>query len=380
MSETSLIQRVNFLKGKYDEAIKMNNKSGLKCLENDLLTFEEFQRDDIILGVLKDIQNMIESNKSLHLENSIQLTNSKDNNLIISIFDIPYAPSMGIDACFYTNAVIDPEIYKYKTNANPIFLKEWTTGFDPEHMVAIFPENHIGVTATSKDKIFYLVNKFAWRHFHTTQKIISRCVESNSLKSLRSATYSDIEDAVVYWVYLHEYHHQEQGNLRIPEYLSLKSSKVLAGLEELRVDIGSMLLCLKQGKKFKRNNFYLFEFILSERLLRYGVDGVKLNKNNVLVPSYDALSSYMFYNLLIERNGISIINNQISIEENIVEVLEEIYNEINTVELQAKNSIDNMAKSILTDYTSQCLSIDNALKYTSHPFYDLMREQVAYQI
>ena len=63
MSETSLIQRVNFLKGKYDEAIKMNNKSGLKCLENDLLTFEEFQRDDIILGVLKDIQNMIESNK-----------------------------------------------------------------------------------------------------------------------------------------------------------------------------------------------------------------------------------------------------------------------------------------------------------------------------
>lgn len=200
-------------------------------------------------------------------------------------------------------------------------------------------------------------------------------------ENIKGMAYQDIEDAVVYWIYLHEYHHQSAGYLPIPKYLKVKSLKVLAGLEELRVDIGGMLICYHYGDDFIKDKHQLFEFILSERLLRYGVDGFKRNKNNEFKPSYDALAGFMFFNLLVEKKGLEIKEGKILIKENIIEALESIYEEINDIELKAKQTGNEMeARNILLEFTKKVLDTDDVNTYDSHPFFDSMRSEIGHQL
>jgi hypothetical protein len=132
-----------------------------------------------------------------------------------------------------------------------------------------------------------------------------------------------MEKASTYWVWLHEYHHR-QGHMPISKYLKIKSLKPLAGLEECRVDVSAMLVCLNDKSLPAHDAALAYEFILSERLLRYSVQGVK--------PNYDAISSQLLFNYLLENRGLSLRKGIIHLESNLPLVLAAFLEEINKIE------------------------------------------------
>ncbi|MBX9866364.1 MAG: hypothetical protein K2Y14_05575 [Burkholderiales bacterium] len=345
----------------------------------NILQSEYLSKQPCAKFLVEDLQNSIKRN-NVALNLTKTYINSNECNFLVSLFHVPYNPKMNLDACLFRTATIDPELYAYKTNVMPIILEKYSDGFYPVDTVAIFPENHIDGIQKTGEKIFYIVNKFAFRHVNITKKILNKCVTSDSFQQIRELSDEQIEEAVVYWVWFHEYNHQKCGGLPLPKYLTLKTTKFIAGLEELRVDIGGMLLCAKNIQKFGNKAGYIFEFILAERLLRYGVDGVKYNKEGCIVPSYDAVGSYLCFNLLLSNGGISIINNKIKINNNIVQSLEDAQSKIHQLEYQLNTLPEEKIKLELLNFIKSTLHVDELKTYSSDPFFNIMRSEIGYTI
>lgn len=371
----AIISEVNKLRVTYNKEIKNLNNETLKKLSKDI-------RKNKILNNLKCSQYLLDDIECMIVDNSLNLNktklhiNASECNFIFSIFNAPYTPSLGVEAFYFEKIQVDEVLHKYQTNVLPILIKEASKGFFSAHTVALFPENHISGEQLIGDKIFYFVNKFALRHANTTQKILKKMVTSSSFNKLKAISYQEIESAVVYWVWLHEYHHQTQGFLPIPKYLKLKSIKILAGLEELRVDLGSMLLCVESYSTMGNMSEFVFQFILSERLLRYGTDGVQFNINGSENPSYDALSSYMFFNYLIENNGISIQNNKIHLNDNLINVLKELLQKIYAIEALISTKSETEVKEELLNFSHKLLCSKNEKLISANIYYKYLRHTI----
>lgn len=355
------------------------NNITLNKVRKDILQSKYLSNQDCAKILADDLQTSIKNDK-VDLTLTKSYINSKECNFLVSLFSVPYNPEMSFDACRFRIANIDPELYAYKTNVMPIILEKYSDGFAPIDTVALFPENHIDGIQEDGEKIFYIVNKFTFRHVQTTKKILATCVTTDSFQNIRELNDQQIEEAVVYWVWFHEYNHQKCGGLPLPKYLKIKTTKFIAGLEELRVDIGGMLLCAKNAQKFGSKSNYIFEFILAERLLRYGVDGVKYNKKGQITPSYDAVGSYLCFNLLLLNDGISITDGKIKINDNIISSLETIQSTINDLEHQLNTLPEQEVKLELQKFIKSILQTDNLDTYSSHPFFDTMRHDIGYII
>lgn len=299
--------------------------------------------------------------------------NNPGSDTLISLLSAPYAKPMGLEYLKFELLPVDPALKKYATNVMPIVVRESTEGLEPVHTVAIFPENHVGAVQEAGDKIYYLINKFAHRHHQLTQRIIEHLTTETSFGRIRGADYLATEQATVYWVWMHEYHHQRVGDLPIPTYLTLKSSRPLAGLEELRVDIASALALLDDPAPFHTDTGQLFEFILAERLLRYGVDGVRFDADGQAWPSYDALSSYMLFNLLRRRGALEVIDGKIHLTASLVPTLRAILREILALESLIRESPVERVKEALMDFVHEALEVSGPIRHYAHRHYDHMR-------
>lgn len=302
--------------------------------------------------------------------------NQPTGDTLISLLSAPYARPMGLEYLKFETLVADPALRAYQTHVMPIVMREATDGLLPVHTVAIFPENHVGAQQQAGDKIYYLINKFAQRHHRLTQRIVQHLTDQDAFEAIRGASYEAIERATVYWVWLHEYHHQRVGDLPIPDYLKLKSSRALAGLEELRVDIASALLLLDDAAAFQGQARFLFEFILSERLLRYGVDGVAFDALGQPNPSYDALSSYMLFNLLRKHGALTVINGQIGLRDNLVPALRAILAEISGIEARVHHLPLAQLRLDMLGYVAAALDTPCVDARYRHAHYDHMRAEL----
>ncbi len=323
--------------------------------------------------LLADLQRCA-SGEAFALRETRGYFNQPASDTLISILSAPYARPMGLEYLKFGVLPVDPALRKYETNVMPVVIREATDGLLPVHTVAIFPENHVGATQQPGDKIYYLINKFAHRHHQLTQRIIEHLTTPDSFAALRGASYAEIEQATVYWVWLHEYNHQRVGDLPIPAYLKLKSSRLLAGLEELRVDIGSALMLLDDASSFQGRSRFLFEFILSERLLRYGVDGLAFDDEGQAVPSYDALSSYMFFNLLRRHGAIEVVGGAIDVQDNFVPALRAILAHIQAIEARIHRLPLEQVRSDMLDFVLAALETSGPTLHYQHAHYDTMRE------
>ncbi|HEX7688956.1 MAG TPA: DUF6421 family protein [Burkholderiaceae bacterium] len=302
--------------------------------------------------------------------------NAPTSDTLVSLFSAPYARPLGLEYLKFDLLPADPSLARYETNVMPVVVRESTDGLLPTHTVALFPENHVGAIQQPGDKIYYLINKFAARHHRLTQRIVEHLTTPDSFREIRGATYEQIEKATVYWVWLHEYNHQRVGDLPIPAYLKLKSSRALAGLEELRVDIGSALILLDDAPSFDGKSGFLFEFILAERLLRYGVDGVALDAEGRANPSYDALSSYMFFNLLKKHRALEVVDGRIRLLGNFVPALRAILAGIRVVEARIHDAPLEQVKAEMLEFVSQSLETSGSIAHYRHAHYDDMRERL----
>lgn len=187
---------------------------------------------------------------------------------------------------------------------------------------------------------------------------------------LLSADVEEIEKASIYWVYLHEHFHHT-GYLPIPEYLHVKNVKALAGLEELRVDICSILYLWKNSSCNNERLHNFAYFILAERLLRYAVEGIPY-------PNYDAIASQFLFKYLQNSKVIMIKNENIFFENdiNIMNSLEEFLQLINNVELSiitcSPLEVKNKLLKLLQKYT---VYDEKANTYYHSDFFKMIKEK-----
>lgn len=253
---------------------------------------------------------------------------------------------------------------KYRTPVLPVSIASSSKGFSEKSVVALFPENHIDKLHLNSDYIFYFINKFVDRFFKITRKMIVNFVEGNTFESVYTASKSEIQYASACWVRMHEYYHRT-GHLPLQKYLKLKSFKPLAGLEELRVDINSILTCLSDSDIPNYKSKFISEFILAERLLRYSIEGIPN-------PNYDAIASQMLFNYLVEHKGIIIRGVKIHISSNIYDILHKFLDRLNKIEggIQSK-SVEKVREDLLrfvfsyTNYNSITRKFDH-IGYFKH--------------
>lgn len=223
---------------------------------------------------------------------------SGSSGIMLGLLSAPYNKALGLECILYDDCRIPaPIAAAFPSVARPVRVRRYSDGFASDLAVAIFPENFTG-TGTGdvplEARSFYFIDKFLKRCKETTIPFVQSMTSLRSLRLLKTATDAELEEAAALWVYLHEHFHR-QGVLPLPQSLKLKSSRSTAGLEEVRVDLLAMLACSSAVVRENCNAALLEEFILAERLFRYGVERCPNT-------DYDSRGAHVFYRYL-ERNG-----------------------------------------------------------------------------
>ncbi|MCX7124091.1 MAG: DUF6421 family protein [Gammaproteobacteria bacterium] len=291
------------------------------------------------------------SNQPGRLTHVKEHINSETDHFVFSAFNAPYFKNLSLDAFYYKPLPVPDGLkQKLKSPVFPVNTLEATEGFHSKPVVALFPENHIDQIQLPEDVIFYFIDKFVSRFFRVTKPLLA-IVNQDQLTAVRNASTEDIEQASIYWVCLHEYFHR-QGHMPIPKFLPTKTLRPLAGLEELRVDLRSIFYCLDDGN-FINNPRFVAEFILTERLLRYAVEGIP-------TPNYDAIASQVLFNYLTHHDAIQIDENHIlTLSPTVYDALRMFYQEIDVIESQITETNEPEIKNKLLQFVHSNLKFDS---------------------
>ncbi|WP_341720550.1 DUF6421 family protein [Micromonospora sp. FIMYZ51] len=289
---------------------------------------------------------------------------------IFSLFDASYFPSLSLDYLTYETLPTNPHLAtRYASPTMPVNITSGSTGFDSRVVVALFPENHIDGIQQGDDLIFYFINKFVERHNRITRKMIDAVMGEGSFPLLRGVDDRTVEQASSWWVRLHEYHHR-QGDMPIPEYLPIKKLKPLAGLEELRVDVSAMLVCLDDPHLPAEQARLAYEYILAERLLRYAVEGIPR-------PNYDAVASQLLFNYLSGHGGIELRGGLIHVHPRLPAVLAQFLGEIERIEQRVHTKPAEEVQQDLFAFTNQYTDYDpDAKDYRHIPFFAEVKQRL----
>jgi hypothetical protein len=297
--------------------------------------------------------------------------NNRVDNQIFSLFDVRYFPTLSLDYLSYRSLPVDEHLARqYASNTMAVNIERKTAGFEARAAVALFPENHIDGRQQGDDLIFYFIDKFVDRHFRLTRLLIAEAMEESAFPLLRTAGPAEVERASCWWVRLHEYHHR-QGDMPIPAFLRVKRMKPLAGLEELRVDVSGMLACLHDTALPRQDARLAYEYILSERLLRYAVEGIPR-------PNYDAIASQLLFNYLIRAEGIYLRNNRIYLGRDLTTILASFLAEIQRIEKRIHFESPEDVKDRLLNFTKRYTDFDEeARDYRHIPYFAEIKQRLS---
>uniref|UniRef100_UPI00406D5250 SnPolE-Y157A n=1 Tax=Streptomyces sp. NTH33 TaxID=1735453 RepID=UPI00406D5250 len=296
--------------------------------------------------------------------------NEERDQHIFSLFDASYFPSLSLEYLTYETLPTNPHLAaRYASPTMPVNIIASSKGFQSRVVVALFPENHIDGIQRGDDLIFAFINKFVERHNRITRKMIDAVMAEGSFPLLRGADDRTVEQASSWWVRLHEYHHR-QGDMPIPEFLRYKKLKPLAGLEELRVDVSGMLVCLNDPELPADEARLAYEYILSERLLRYAVEGIPR-------PNYDAVASQLLFNYLSEHGGIELHGGVIRLCPELPAVLTEFLDRIQRIEQRIHTTSAEEVQQNLLEFTNRYTDYDpDAKDYRHIPFFAEIKERL----
>lgn len=361
-----IIKTLNHLREKYINNLDDLNKlpeSLIKDLEQDTA----LSKVPLISYLIADLKEM-HQNSCKSLKYSKNHINNNNDGFVCSIFKASYFPSLSLDAFYYEKLKVPTYLkQRYPAPVLPVNLVAETKGFSAKEVVALFPENYINQLQLPSDKIFYFINKFVDRFEQITYKLIKEIIVPDYFSDLLQASRHQIEYASIQWVWLHEYHHR-QGMLPIPQYLSLKSTKALAGLEELRVDLCSIVALLENDAVPKEDAIFASKFILAERLLRYAVEGIPK-------PNYDAIASQLLFNYLLQNSGIYLMQEKIKINECVFEVAIALLNEINAIESNIIETNQDDIKYQLLKFTKKFTNYNDVKNQFEHIDYFALIKQ-----
>lgn len=353
-----IVNEVNQLRKDYSLIKERSSSDFLLKLAESLKRTTYLSQQKCTQAFLKDIKANSDNQKSITLHNTKQHINSTHDNIIFSVFDSPYFPDLNIEICIYEPIIINMDfLNQYPSNVMPVNIKQASEGFYSNVVVALFPENHIDKTQVKEDVIFYFIDKFVKRFFKITHKMILNTIADNFFSELINADPMKIQEWSVCWVHLHEHYHH-RGFLPLPEFIGLKSLKPLAGLEELRVDVCSIIALLEDGNNAAFATSAA-RFILAERLLRYAVEGIPK-------PNYDAIASQLLFNYLKQEGYIYIENLKIYLSNTIWTGLKAFLNIINDIESEIQTQNPKVVQKKLLDFTKQYTNFNEATQEFHH--------------
>ncbi len=293
------------------------------------------------------------------LEKTKRHINEARDTHVFSLFNASYFPALSLDYLVYDPLPVDETLAgSFPSHTTPVNLRHISRGFASRVVVALFPENHIDGLQHSDDRIFYFIDKFVERYRRITCKLLDGIVADDVLELVRGATDAQVERAATYWVWLHEYHHR-QGDMPLPDYLPAKSLKPLAGLEELRVDVSGMLVCLSHPGLPADEAALAYEFILAERLLRYAVEGSRK-------PNYDGVASQVLFNFLIAYRGIYLRDGIIHLTARLPDVLADFLGQISAMERHIHTEPADQVQRRLLDFANGYAIFDEELRDYRH--------------
>ncbi|MFF1561638.1 DUF6421 family protein [Streptomyces sp. NPDC058279] len=345
---TEVFAEVEGIRATLPERQFLRDEREIKELSRKLGASRALRSLPAVQALLDDLDVFVPGNR---IEATKAHINKQRDNVIFSLFDASYFPRLNLDCLTYETLPTDPYLAeRYASNTMPVNITGKTSGFDSRVVVALFPENHIDGIQQPDDLIFYFIDKFLERHNRITRLLIDEVMEPGSFPLIQGASDTKVEQASSWWVRLHEYHHR-QGDMPIPDYLAAKKLKPLAGLEELRVDVSGMLVCLNDMKLPREEAKAAYEFILAERLLRYAVEGIPR-------PNYDAVASQLLFNYLEGNGGIGIVNGRIQLAERLPEVLRDFLSEIESIESRIHQDPVDVIKQRLLEFTNRYTDYD----------------------
>jgi hypothetical protein len=299
-----------------------------------------------------------------------QHTNNRVDGTIFSLFDATYFPTLSLEYLSYRTLPTDERLgTHYPSPTMPVAIEQMSAGFESSVVVALFPENHLDGIQNCDDLIFYFIDKFVERHLRLTRVLLDAVMAEDAFALVRTASEADVERASAWWVRLHEYHHR-QGDMPIPEYLPVKKKKPLAGLEELRTDVSSMLACLNDTALPAGDAALAYEYILAERLLRYAVEGIPR-------PNYDAVASQLLFNYLLQAGGIVVRDGRIHLNPELPAALASFLAEVQAIEAHIRVESADQVKERLLEFTNRYTDYDETARDYRHiPFFADVKERL----
>lgn len=359
MNLTEVIDEINRIRGTLGPRETFRKPDFLHRLADRLMGSPVLRSQPAVRAFAEDARTFDDdprlSRTKLHI-------NGEVDNHVFSLFDASYFPALSLDYLTYRKLPADEHLTRrYASNTMPVTIERMTAGFESRVVVALFPENHLDGSQNPDDLIFYFIDKFVERHLRLTRRLVSAVMAEGSFPLVLAAGPAEVERASSWWVRLHEYHHR-QGDMPIPDFLPIKRLKPLAGLEELRVDVSSMLACLRDDALPARDALLAYEYILSERLLRYSVEGIPR-------PNYDAVASQVLFNYLIEADGIRLRDGVIHLDPGLPGVLAAFLAEIETIERRIHSESAERVQRRLLDFANRYADFDETTKDYRHIAY-----------
>ncbi|MCX4521964.1 DUF6421 family protein [Streptomyces anulatus] len=346
---------------------RLRDEGVLKDLVRRLEARPVLRRLPAVEALLEDLRGFTPGSR---MESTKKYINSRRDHHVFSLFDASYFPSLSLDWLTYETLPTDPHLAEqYASNTLPVNVVGRTRGFASRVVVALFPENHLDGIQEPDDVIFYFIDKFVERHQRITRLMLDEVMAPGSFPLIQQTSETRIEQAATWWVRLHEYHHRH-GDMPIPEFLSAKKSKPLAGLEELRVDVSGMLTCLDDEQLPRQEAQAAFEFILAERLLRYAVEGIPR-------PNYDAVASQLLFNYLVEHEGIRLHENRIVLLPGLTCVLRDFLGTIKRIEAGIHHRPLEAVREELLAFTNRYTDYDPVARDYRHiPYFAQIKQRL----
>jgi hypothetical protein len=362
------ILEINSIRNTLPPRDRYRKREFLQDLSARLTSSRPLRDQEIVQAFAEDCLTFADDARLIKTKQHI---NNQVDNQIFSLFDVRYFPTLSLDYISYRALPVNDHLARrYASNTMAVNMEHKTAGFEAREVVALFPENHIDGLQRSDDLIFYFIDKFVDRHFKLTRLLITEAMAEDAFPMVRAAGTAEVEEASCWWVRLHEYHHR-QGDMPIPAFLPVKRSKPLAGLEELRVDVSGMLACLHDTGLPRQEAQLAYEYVLSERLLRYAVEGIPR-------PNYDAVASQLLFNYLIRAEGIYLRNNRIHLGSDLPAVLAGFLAEIQGIEAYIHTESPEDVKHRLLEFTNRYTDYDEAAHDYRHvPYFAEIKQRLS---
>jgi hypothetical protein len=362
-----VIAETNALRADLGPRSAFDDPAFLHALARRLQRTAHLRHQPIVQCFIEDALAFGDTRRLTHTKSHIR--EARDHHLF-SLFNASYFPKLSLDYLTYRPLPVDEHLAEaFPSGTTPVNIERMTDGFASRVVVALFPENHVDGIQRGDDRIFYFIDKFIHRHKTITRPLIDAIVAPGDLRAVRAASDADIEQASSWWVWLHEYHHR-QGDMPIPAYLPVKSLKPLAGLEELRVDVSGLLVCLNDDDLPPRQARLTYELVLAERLLRYAVEGIPK-------PNYDAVASQLLFNYLLEAGGLVVRDGVIHLQPRLPAVLEQFLGAIHAIERRILVEPAGEVQRRLLGFTNEYTIFDEEIgDYRHLPFFAEVKQRL----